>query len=233
MLRRRTPLRLKQIIGVLGESGRVNIAEIGIFGVVGCRLPYIVKACPQKLSKGKIRVPIIRNAGFHAARPPAGTGIAQGGTLFILVRQHGLPQRKTIHPPALHHRGRLAAVDNPVGMLQMMLFIVFFPIVISGHLHNVRTVLSALPGHEIGAYGDQRVAFGIVSTHVVHQPAGDLLAMGIRMGVVDFIADGPQKQAGVIAIPADPGVHVTLRPLLEKPTIVIGGFAPLPHVKSL
>ncbi len=233
ILRRRTPLGLKQIIGILGKSRRVNIAEIGIFGVIGGGFSDIVKPRPQKLPEREIRVPIVRNTGFHTARPPAGAGIAQSRTLLVLIRQHGLPQRKPVHPPALHHGGRLTAVYDPVRVLLMMLPIVLFPIIIPRHLHDVRTVLRALPGHKIGAYGDPGIAPWIVGAHIVHQAAGNLLAVGVRMGIINFISDGPQKKAGMIAVPANPGTHVPLGPLLKKPAIVIGRFAPLPHVKGL
>ena len=69
--------------------------------------------------------------------------------------------------------------------------------------------------------------------HSLHQPAGDLLAVFIRMGVINLIADGPEQKAGMIPVPAHPASHILFTPFLKKSAVVKLCLRKLPHIESL
>ena len=138
-----------------------------------------------------------------------------------------------IDTAALHHGSGLAAVHHPVRMLPVLLLIAALAVIIARHLHNVRTLPGIFPGHIVGSYGDQGIFLRVVLPHRRHQPAGNLLPVLVRMGVINLVSDGPQKQTGVIPVPAHPAAHVPLTPFLKKPAVVILRLGALPHVEAL
>ncbi|MNC78584.1 hypothetical protein D3C75_1308240 [compost metagenome] len=70
------PFRLIQIIGILGESCRIDLPKIRVLRMIGCRLPNIVEAAPDKLPQGEGGVPVGNNAGLRRLGPPAGWTVA-------------------------------------------------------------------------------------------------------------------------------------------------------------
>ncbi len=227
------PLCPEHIIGILGKARRVDLPEIAVFCVIGRGLADIVKARPCKLPHAKLRVPIVRDTLLPASGAPAGSGIAEGGTLLILIGQKLLLQREFVDTPALYQGGSLAAVYHPVRVLLMLLCIVVLAVVVACHLQNVRTLSGILPGHVIGTDGDRRILLRVMLPDTAIQFPCDLLSSLVRMGVIDFISDGPHEQGRVVSVPADPASHIPLVPLFEKTGVIIFRLRPLPHVESL
>ena len=52
------PRRLPHIIGILRETGGIDLPEIRILRMIGRRLADIVKSRPEELSEGKCRIPV-------------------------------------------------------------------------------------------------------------------------------------------------------------------------------
>ncbi|MNC20704.1 hypothetical protein D3C75_686640 [compost metagenome] len=114
----------------------------------------------------------------------------------------------------------------------MMLGIILLRIVIACQLHNIRAFLGILPRHVVGADGDGRIPLGIMQPHLLHQLPGNDLTPLIGMRVINFIADTPHEQAGMVPVPSHPAFYVGGRPFPEEPPVVVRGFAPLPHIEG-
>ena len=227
------PCRLPDVIGILRKARRINLTEIGILCMVGCRLANIVKTGPEKLAHGKGRISVYRNAVLHGSCSPAGNTVSKGRALLIILRQDPCLQREVIYTPALNDRGGFASVNHPIRVLLMMLLIILFGIIIACQLDQIRTFLCILPGHIIGPDGDSGISSRIIGFHQRLQLPGDLLPVFIHMGVVDLISDAPHDHTGVISVTAHPTLYISFMPLLEKSCIIIVSLGAFPHVKGL
>ena len=227
------PCRLPDVIGILRKARRINLTEIGILCMVGCRLANIVKTGPEKLSHGKGRISVYRNTVLHGSCSPAGNTVSKSRALLIILRQDPCLQWEVIYTPALNDRGGFASVNHPVRVLLMMLLIILFGIIIACQLDQIRTFLCILPGHIIGPDGDSGISSGIIGFHQRLQLPGDFLPVFIHMGIVDLISDAPHDHTGVISVTAHPTLYISFMPLLEKSCIIIVSLGSFPHVKGL
>ncbi len=228
------PARLVDIIGVLFKSGRIHLAEVGVLGMVGRGFPDIVNTGPDELAKGEGGIPFRDDTGLRRPGAPTDGTVPQSGALFIIIGQQGFFKGKMVNPPALHDRPGLAPVDHPVGVLGVVLPVVFIPIIVAGDFHMLRAFLRILPRHVVGADGDLGVPLGVILTDIRRQHLCELLpSFGVRVGIIDLIANTPQQEAGVVPVPRHPAFYVLPGPFLEKPGVVIGGLGEFPHVKSL
>ena len=57
-LLRAYPHALVEVVDILGESRRVDNAEVAVLGVVGRRLADVVEACPDELSAAERAVAV-------------------------------------------------------------------------------------------------------------------------------------------------------------------------------
>src|SRR5690606_28562751 len=144
----------------------------------------------------------------------------------------GFRKRKMVDASALDDGSRLAPVNDPVWMLVMMLFIVFFRIIIACDLHDISTLLCVLPRHIVRAYRDPAILLRIKFQYGVHQHPGDVLASFIGMGIINLIADAPHDQARMVPVPQYPASDVPMCPILEEPGKIIWRLRSFPHIKS-
>ena len=114
----------------------------------------------------------------------------------------------------------------------MVLFIIFFRVIISRQLHDICTFLCVFPWHIVRADGHRRHISVVPLSDRGNEASGDLLSVGVCMGVRDLIADAPHDNSGVIAVPADPATDILLHPVLEKSGVIIWILRHLPHVKG-
>ena len=71
------PRCLIDIVTVLREARGIDLSEIGIAGMVRRRLSDVIKARPQKLSHGKVMIPLLDHAVLRIGCAPAGGAVAQ------------------------------------------------------------------------------------------------------------------------------------------------------------
>ena len=138
-----------------------------------------------------------------------------------------------IDSPALYNGRSLAAVNNPVRMLPVMLLIVLFRIIVTGDLHQIRTFTGIFPGHIIGSDRDAGISPGIITLHQLSQLPGQLLSALPGMGIIYFIPDAPQDHARMVAVPAYPRFHIPFMPFGKITPVIICILRSLPHVERL
>ena len=225
------PFRTEDVVGVFGKSRRIHLSEIAVFRLIGGRLTDIVNGCPDELTTGIRGISVHSDTVFRIFRRPAGSTVAQRRTLFVRFDQIRPLHRKMIHPSALYHRGSLTSVDDPVRMLFMVFRIIFFRVVIARHFHDIRTFLGIFPGHVIGTDRHRCHLPVIPLSDYCKEATGDLLSMGIRMGIRNLVANAPHDNGRMIAVSADPAAYILLHPLLEKSGIIIRILCHLPHIE--
>ena len=138
-----------------------------------------------------------------------------------------------IDSPALHHGGSLGAVDAPVRMFGMLLVIEALAVIVACNFQNVRALPRILTSHVIGSNGDISIFIRVMQAHQAGQETGHLLSPLVRVGVINLISDAPANDAGVIAVPTDPGRHVPPHPFGEESGIIIFRLWAFPHVEGL
>ena len=227
------PPGLIDIKSVLWKSGGVHQTKIAVLGVVGGGLTDVVDAAPQELAQ-IVGVKLVRgDAGLMTLGAPAGAGVPQAGTLQVVIHQQGLGQGEMVNAPALYHGGGLTAIDHPVRVGGVVLVIQAFAVVVAHNIQQGGAFLGVFPGHIVGAEGGQAVLPGVVEGNLFQQLFHGFQAALVHMGIVNFVANAPKQQAGVVPIPAHPAGHVLFVPRREEPGVVIGGLAPHPIVKGL
>ena len=185
------PRRLPDIKGILGESRRINDAEVGILRVVRGGLSDVIKSGPEELAHGKLQIAVNRHAVLHALGSPARHRVSECRALFVLIGENSRLQREMVDPAACADGARLRAVDHPVRMLPVMLLVIFFRIIVACDLIQIRAVLRIFPRHVVGAGCHMPVLTGIQGAHLLHQQLRDLNPPLIRVLVIDLIADAP------------------------------------------
>ena len=226
------PLCAEEIVGILRKSRCIHLPEIAVFRLIRRRLTDVVNGCPDELSTGIGGISVHNDTVFRIFGRPAGSTVTQSGALFVLLDQSRPIQRKMIDAAALYDRRSLASVNDPVRILFMVLFIIFFRVIISRQLHDICTFLGVFPRHIVRTDGHRRHITVVPLSDRGNEASGDLLSVGIRMGVRDLVANTPHDNRGVIAIPADPAADILLHPLLEKSGVIIWILRHLPHVKG-
>ena len=226
------PLCAEEIVGILRKSRCIHLPEIAVFRLIRCRLTDVVNSCPDELSTGIGGISVHNDTVFRIFGCPAGSTVAQSGALFVCFDQCRPIQREMIDAAALYNRRSLTSVDDPVRILFMVLFIIFFRVIISRQLHDICTFLCVFPWHIVRADGNRCHIAVVPLSDRGNEASGDLLSVGICMGVRDLIADAPHNNRGVIAVPADPATDILLHPVLEKSGVIIWILRHLPHVKG-
>ena len=225
------PFRTENVIRIFGKSRRVHLSEIAVFRLIGSRLTDIVNSRPDELAAGIGSISVHNNTIFRIFCCPACGTVTQCGALLIRFDQGRPLQGKMIYAAALDYRRSFASVDDPVRIFFMMLFIIFFCVIIARHFHDVRTFLGIFPGHVIGTDRHRCHLPVIPLSDCCKEAAGDLLSMGIRMGIRDLIANTPHDNGRMIAVSADPAAYILLHPFLEKSGIIIRILCHFPYIK--
>ena len=226
------PLCAEEIVGILRKSRCIHLPEIAVFRLIRCRLTDVVNSCPDELSTGIGGISVHNDTVFRIFGCPAGSTVTQSGALFVCFDQCRPIQREMIDAAALYNRRSLASVDDPVRILFMVLFIIFFRVIISRQLHDICTFLCVFPWHIVRTDGHRCHITVVPLSDRGNEASGDLLSVGIRMGVWDLVTNAPHDNRGVIAIPTDPAADILFHPVLEKSGVIIWILGHLPHVKG-
>ena len=226
------PLCAEEIIGILRKSRCIHLPEIAVFRLIRCRFTDVVNGCPDELSTGIGGISVHNDTVFRIFGCPAGSTVAQSGALFVCFDQCRPIQREMIDAAALYDRRSLTSVNDPVRILFMVLFIIFFCVIISRQLHDICTFLSIFPWHIVRTDGHRCHITVVPLSNRSNEASGDLLSMGIRVSIRNLVANTPHDNRGVIAVPADPAADILLHPILEKSGVIIWIFRHLPHVKG-
>ena len=226
------PLCAEEIVGIFRKSRCIHLPEIAVFRLIRCRFTDVVNGCPDELSTGIGGISIHNDTVFRIFGCPAGSTVAQSGALFVCFDQCRPIQREMIDAAALYDRRSLTSVNDPVRILFMVLFIIFFCIIISRQLHDICTFLSIFPWHIVRTDGHRCHITVVPLSNRGNEAFGDLLSVGIRMSIRDLVANAPHDNRGVIAVPADPAAYILLHPILEKSGVIIWILRHLPHVKG-
>ena len=110
--------------------------------------------------------------------------------------------------------------------------IVFFPIIVSGHLHNVSTALSAFPGHIVASESNYRIFMRIMTANLLHKHPADFRTAYVCMHIIDLISDGPHNHTGMASVSPYPGGNILLLAPGEKTGIIVLRFCSFPHIKG-
>ena len=164
------PLGTEDICAVLGEACGIYLTEVAVLCIVGSRLADVVKACPDELTSAELGVTVGNDARLGVLCSPACGAVAQSGALLVIIGEDGLCKGEVIYATALYNRGGLTSVDHPVGMLFVLLVVKSLGIVIACQLYDIRTLLCALPLHEVGTDGNISVCSVIMLTDKSQQP---------------------------------------------------------------
>ncbi len=169
-----SPGRLIYIIGIFGKASGVQLAEEGVFTVVGSGLTNVVKAGPDELAQRKGSFPLRVQAGLGALRTPAHGTVTQSRALTVILTQDGGFQGKVVDAPALHHGAGFTTVDCPVRILLPMRPVQIGSVIVPHSVQKLSADLGVFPLQVVGSKGDQPIAAGIMPAHQVHEEFGQL-----------------------------------------------------------
>ena len=115
----------------------------------------------------------------------------------------------------------------------MVLLVEIFTIVVAHSIDQTGTFLRVFPSHVVRGKGSESVFFRVMLFNLpqqhdkLHQPFVP------RMHIIYLVSDAPHDNTWVVPVAPYPALHILLRTLRKKSSVVILCLSVPPHVKCL